>query len=137
MTQASAQAAAVSILCIEDEEELLLDLLEELEAAGFSVTGAANGEHGLALLSQYPFAIVLCDIRLPGISGLEVLARIRAELSRDTERTARPHTPCVILSAYDDLALRECIMQSGAAAFLVKPVDYEHLISTIQMLTQA
>ncbi len=131
MTQASAQAAAVSILCIEDEEELRLDLLEELEAAGFTVTGAANGEHGLALLSQYPFAIVLCDIRLPGMSGLEVLARIRAE------RTTRPHTPCVILSAYDDFALRESIMQSGAAAFMVKPVDYEQLISAIHMLTQA
>lgn len=130
MKQGPPPAVAISVLCIEDEDELRLDMLEELEAAGFAATGVASGEQALLQLSAQAYSIVLSDIRLPGMSGLDVLANIRKAQS------ASSTIPFVILSAYDDVHLRESLAVSRATAFLVKPVDYDDLIDTIQALTR-
>lgn len=126
-----ARRQGISVLCIEDEEELRLDLMEELEDAGFTVTGADSGESGLNLLAVNTFTIVLCDVRLPGISGIDVLTSIRQPMARNDV------TPFVVLSAYDDQLLRRKLEAAGASAFLVKPVDYRHLIRQILVLVGA
>ncbi len=122
------QAQKASILCIEDEEDLRLDLVEELHDAGYRVSSATSGESGLALLAEAAYALVICDVRLPGISGLEVLTRIRAD-------PLRCKTPVIILSAYDDAELHRRLGSGAASVFRAKPIDYQDLLNQVAILT--
>ena len=117
----------VPVLCIEDEEELRLDLVEELEDAGFAVDAAATGEAGLELFAAGSYALILCDIRLPGMSGIDVLSKVRAAPDRSA-------TPFIVMSAYNDLPLRHDLAGACMSAFLVKPVDYQDLLQQILSL---
>lgn len=128
MNQPSTARESITVLCIEDEEELRCDLVEELRDAGFTVTGVESAEAGLEILSSQTVSIIICDIRLPGLSGLDVLKHVRQQQS-DPD-----HTPFIVLSAYDDQPLRCSLRSHGATAFLVKPVDYQALIAQILAL---
>lgn len=128
MTQSQCQTHGTSVLCIEDEEDLRLDLVEELRDAGYHVGSAESGEAGLALLAETAYALVICDVRLPGISGLEVLARIRADAQQSL-------TPVIILSAYDDTDLHRSLAGASACVFRAKPIDYEDLLNQVAILT--
>lgn len=125
MSKPPAGCRNITVLCIEDEAELRLDLMEELQDAGFTVMGADSAEAGLALLRAQTFSIILCDIRLPGLSGLDLLKQLQQQQSNDSR------VPFIVLSAYDDQALRCSLRLHGASAFLVKPVDYQALIEQI------
>lgn len=118
---------ALRILCIEDEPELLDDLLGELQDAGHLPTGAANGHDGLEQALTDTFDLILSDVQLPGITGLEIL------------RQSRPmvRAPFVMLTAYGDRPLRAQCIELGAAATLLKPVDYEELLGLVGTLAQA
>lgn len=128
MSGPSAARHSITVLCIEDEEELRLDLVEELQDAGFLVTGVDSAEAGLELLSAQAFSIILCDIRLPGLSGLDVLKQVRQKHSDHSL------VPFIVLSAYDDPPLRCSLRSHGASAFLIKPVDYRNVVDQILAL---
>jgi DNA-binding response OmpR family regulator len=114
------------ILCIEDEPELLDDLLGELDDAGYLPTGASDGFDGLEKALSGRFDLVLSDVQLPGIMGLEILRR------------ARPVTdaPFIMLTAFGDRPLREQCIELGAQATLLKPVDYDELLGLIESIAQ-
>lgn len=118
----------ICVLCIEDEEELRLDLVEELEDTGFAVTGVESGEAALELLQRETFSVILCDIRLPGMSGIDLVKWIRQEQNQ------RSHIPVIVLSAYDDEPLRCSLRSNGVSVFLVKPVEYEAVIDHVLAL---
>ncbi|MCC5967308.1 MAG: response regulator [Natronohydrobacter sp.] len=114
------------ILCCEDEPELLRDICDELQAAGYRVAAASNGTELIALLQDCTPDLLLCDIMMPGLDGYGVLERLR----RDHPHLA--HVPLVFLSA---LSMTEAVIRgkrAGADDYLTKPINYEMLLSTIE-----
>lgn len=113
-----------TILCVEDEIDLRADIREELEGAGYRVLEAANGKEALAVLEGEVPDLVLCDITMPQMSGLEVLARVR-------ENPQLADLPFVFLTA---LAGRGDLLAGKAAGvddYLTKPIDYDLMLITI------
>jgi CheY-like chemotaxis protein len=116
METSSSQAAfahARSALVIDDSsvERMLAGAV--LERLGFSVSCADSAEQALGWLAQRGFDLVVCDIALPGMDGLALLAAIR-------RYPASP--PCIVLSAHDDAQHASAALRGGALAYLVKPL---------------
>ncbi|MDB5764457.1 MAG: hypothetical protein JWQ21_3452 [Herminiimonas sp.] len=93
-----------------------------LEKLGFSVSTAASGQEALELIGQHPVDLVLCDIAMPGMDGLELL---------DTAR-AQPQPPLFIMSTnHNDAEHALASMRRGAYGYLIKPLRFEHLRETV------
>jgi len=119
------------ILLVEDEPELREDLAAELRELGYQVDESGDGSSALARLISQPFDLVVCDVRLPGLGGMELLAELRhgEHLNRDV--------PFVFTTAYAEETLRRQAAALGRAHYLVKPVDFDRLFSLIADLTGA
>jgi len=103
-------------MLIVDDERDICELLEEFfKTKGFSVLSAFSGEEALDQLGQNPPDVILLDILLPGISGLEVLRRIK-------ER--HPHTRVIMVTSLDRVELKTEALEHGAADFVLKPFDF-------------
>ncbi len=114
------------ILYAEDEPQLLRDISDELQGAGYRVAEARDGAELLARLEEVTPDLLLCDIMMPGVDGYEVLARFR----RDYPHLA--HVPLVFMSA---LSMNEAVVRgkrAGADDYLTKPIDFDLLLSTIE-----
>lgn len=109
------------VLCIEDEPDLRQDLAEELEALGCKVACASDGISGLKCALHESFDLIFCDVFLPGLSGLALLAELRARSGPNTE------TPVVFLTAYNLAGLNADVSAAGGAGHLLKPLDYSRL----------
>ena len=103
------------MLIVEDERDICECLAEFFGAKGFSVASAFSGEEALEKLDANPVDVILLDILLPGISGLEVLRRAKAK---------HPHAQVVIVTSLDQLDLRQEAHRCGAAAYVTKPFDF-------------
>jgi CheY-like chemotaxis protein len=103
----------VSLLVIDDDPSLREVLVEYLEGQGFPCHAARNGEGGLHALSQRPFDVVITDLRMPGISGLEVAERVKAD---------KPWTPVVIITGFGN-AESEARARAAGATLLHKPLS--------------
>jgi CheY-like chemotaxis protein len=115
---------SVTILCVEDEADLRADICEELEAAGYTVMEADNGREALDLLRQKRPDLVLCDITMPLMSGLDLLQQVRQE-------PGLADLPFIFLTA---LAGRRDIIAGKAAGvddYLTKPIDFDLMLITI------
>ena len=113
------------ILVIEDERKVAKALREGLEAEGYAVSVAADGEEGLQLASREPFDLVLLDLALPRRDGVDVLAAVRR---RDLA------TPVFILTARDAVEDRVLGLDAGADDYLVKPFTFPELLARIRAL---
>jgi DNA-binding response OmpR family regulator len=112
------------ILVIEDEARILSFLARGLEAEGYSVEGAGDGRVGLALALRESWDLVVLDLLLPGIGGLDVLRRLH---------DARPDVRVLILSARSDLATKLQGFQLGAGDYIQKPFSLEELLARIRV----
>jgi DNA-binding NtrC family response regulator len=110
------------ILVVDDEPSQRKLLGGFLESRGFRSEEAASGEAALEKIRQSPPAMVLLDVRLPGISGIEVLGEIR-KFAGDL--------PVLLITAYADLRQAVAAMKSGADDYLAKPIDLEELETAI------
>jgi len=106
------------ILVVDDDEQMQFMLREALGARGFEVEVAESAERALDLLAQRSFEVVLLDIRLEGMSGLEALPRI---LARD------PHLPVVMMTGHGSRQAAIEAIQAGAYDFFEKPFKIEEL----------
>jgi len=113
------------ILVVEDESALRNQLHDQLEAKGYSVDAAADGEEGLFLGREYPMDLAIIDIGLPGISGIELIRRLR-ELQRPF--------PILILTARDAWQDKVEGLESGADDYLTKPFHAEELMARVNAL---
>jgi DNA-binding NtrC family response regulator len=112
----------MKILVVDDEAELC-ELLEEFfSLEGFEVITAQSGEKALALFEAERPAAVVLDIKMPGLSGMEVLRRIKE---------ADPPAIVIMVSAFGDVATIQEALQRGAYRYLEKPVDLEQLKDTV------
>lgn len=114
---------SLGILIIDDEPHLPHQFARFLKKRGYDVYIAANGEAGLQELQKNTIDLVLLDVRLPKLSGLEVLQRIR---QLDAE------LPVVMITAYADVQTAVAAMKSGASDYLLKGFDLEELLLVVQ-----
>lgn len=114
------------VLCIEDEPEILRDLAEELAEHGFCVGQAASAEAALPQMEREAPDLVICDMQMPGMSGIDLLRALRAR----SDALAR--VPFVFLTAFGDRETAIDGRRAGADDYLVKPVDYDLLIAAVE-----
>ncbi|WFA08172.1 response regulator transcription factor [Tissierella sp. Yu-01] len=110
------------ILVIEDEEKLARFIELELKYEGYEVEKSFDGRAGLELVKSSPFDLVLLDIMLPGLNGIEVLRRIRQ--SSDV--------PVILLTARDAVVDKVTGLDSGADDYITKPFAIEELLARIR-----
>jgi len=104
----------IQILVVDDERNIRNNLSMVLEAAGYKVDNAANGDDALALVKQGRYDIALIDIQMPKMDGLELLRLLRG---------LRPKMAVVMLTAYGTIKRGVEAMKLGAVDFLEKPFD--------------
>ena len=115
----------MKILLVDDSQRLLRSLGQGLKKLGYAVDLASEGEQALALAETYEYRVIVLDLMLPGLSGLEILRRLRT-------RGSDAHV--LILSARDGVDDRVRGLQLGADDYLVKPFAFEELCARIQAL---
>ena len=109
------------ILCVEDDPETATLLVEALTELGYTVDLAPDGQHGLTAILDNPPDLVLCDVRMPRMTGFQLLERVVAAGGRFTE------VPFVFLTALVDRDSELVGRRLGADDYLTKPVDFEML----------
>jgi DNA-binding NtrC family response regulator len=110
------------ILVVDDERSLLMTLAANLELDGFDVTMAENGQRAVELFENQPFDLVLSDIRMPGMSGVDLFRRIRAEW---------PEVPVVLMTGFALEGLVKEAVAEGVFTVLPKPFDIEHVVAAL------
>jgi two-component system NtrC family response regulator len=111
------------ILIVDDEENLRRVLAVQLEMRGYQVSAAKDGQEALALLAKGRHDLVLSDIRMPGMSGMELLAHIRKDY---------PDTQVVLLTAFGTVENAVEAMQAGAYHYVTKPVRIDELAIVLE-----
>ena len=106
------------ILIVDDDENLRWVLQTQLEDMGYEAATAADGTQALAAIGQDPPSLVLTDLKMPGLSGMELLDRIRKEYTE---------LPVVIVTAFGTIQSAVHAMRAGAYDYLTKPIDFEEL----------
>jgi DNA-binding NtrC family response regulator len=117
----------VRILVVDDDENLQWVLKTQLEELGYLVSTASGGEQALAIIEKEPPALVLTDLRMPGVSGMELLDRIRSEY---------PEIPAVIVTAFGTIQSAVQAMRAGAYDYLTKPIDFEELALVVNRVLE-
>ena len=122
----SKPATPPRILVVDDDagQRSLLDSF--LRSQGFATTLADSGERALELLQAEPFALMISDVRMSGLSGLETLRLLR-------ERHFR--LPVLLVTAYADIRDAVVAMRDGALNYLAKPIDLDELLATVRQAT--
>jgi len=111
------------LLFVDDEEELVSAVVERLELRGIQATGATSGDEALHLLREGSFDVVILDIKMPGIGGLEVLRTISRR---------HPEVKVILMTGHGSAKDSEIGRRLGAVAYLEKPVDLEELLTTVE-----
>ena len=107
-----------TILVIDDEKNIREGLAADFEMSGYNVKLAANGQEGLDLLAKGDIDLVITDLRMPGISGEDVLKKITAEM---------PGIPVIVLTGHGSIDAAVQAMHDGAYDFLTKPLNLDQL----------
>ena len=110
------------VLVVDDEPPILRAMAVNLRARGYTVDLAATGEEALALAAHHHPDVVVLDLGLPGIGGLDVIRGLRGWTS----------VPILILSARDDRANKVAALDAGADDYVTKPFDMEELLARLR-----
>jgi DNA-binding NtrC family response regulator len=111
------------VLIVDDEKNIRLTLTGALEAMELGTDTAVNGEEALAKLDTKPFGLILLDLRMPGMDGMEVLRRVRQ---------ARPDIKIIIITAYGTIESAVEAMKLGAVDFIQKPFAPEEIRALVK-----
>jgi two-component system chemotaxis response regulator CheY len=115
--------SGVNVLVVEDSATMRSFVVAALEAEGFEVTTAKSGFEALKVLKQDKFQLIITDVNMPDINGLEVVRFVR-------DNPDHKQTPLIIISTDGRERDRERGMKLGASDYLTKPFTPEDLIST-------
>lgn len=115
-----------NILIIDDMQENIALLSRRLTTRGMNVFEANDGIEALELLTTSAIDIVLCDVMMPGMSGLEVVKRIRSKRSQAA-------LPIIMVSARTDQTMIVECLQAGANDYVTKPIDFQVVCARIQV----
>ncbi|HEX7694650.1 MAG TPA: sigma-54 dependent transcriptional regulator [Sphingomonas sp.] len=112
-----------AVIFVEDDDTLRLATVQALDLAGLDVRPFACADHALAAIhADFP-GVVVSDIRMPHMDGLELLAAVTA---------VDPEIPVVLMTGHGDIAMAVAAMRAGAADFLTKPFATDHLVAAVR-----
>ena len=112
-----------TVLIVDDEASIRTSLERLLKAGGYETTVAADGNEALARASEQEYEVVLLDIGMPGLSGLDVLGRLH---------TDHPDTSVIMVTALVEPKTAVDAMQLGACDYVTKPVDFDDILARIE-----
>ena len=121
------QQKQLKVLVVDDEDNIIELIRLGLRYEGFQVEVASDGEQGIALAQRIDPDLVILDVMMPGIDGLEVCRRLR---SNPTTR----NVPVLMLTAKDEVGDRILGLQTGADDYLTKPFDFYELLERIKAI---
>src|SRR5579871_320103 len=113
------------ILVVDDSEANRDVIVTRLRAHGYETSEAADGEQGLAAVGEWGPDLILLDVAMPKLNGLEVCRRLKSD-------TGRPFTPIIILTARTDTKDVVAGLDAGADEYLTKPVDHGALVARVR-----
>jgi len=113
------------ILIVEDEPELLADVERHLQGDGYTVDTSTDGHDGYYIASEYPLDAAIIDIGLPGISGIDIISKLRSDNST---------LPILILTARSRWQEKVEGLEAGADDYLTKPFQMEELLARLKAL---
>jgi DNA-binding response OmpR family regulator len=117
------EEAVSKVLVIDDEPKIVSFVTRALSARGYDVDNAGNGEDGLELIRLGGYAVVVLDLRLPDIDGIDVLRRTLEE---------RPDQQVIVLSALPDVDTKVQCLDIGAADYITKPFSLTELLARVR-----
>jgi DNA-binding NtrC family response regulator len=114
---------AFSVLLVDDEEEFLETLVKRLTKRKLLVTGVTNAEDAIRILNEKPVDIVVLDVKMPGMDGLEALRQIKK---------TSPDVEVIMLTGHANMEAAIQGMELGAFDYLMKPMDIDELLYKLQ-----
>src|SRR3974390_3853733 len=114
------------ILIVDDDPGQRSLLNSFLRSQGFETATADSGERALEMLHAGKYAMMISDVRMPGLSGLETLRRARQE---------HAPLPVLLVTAFTDIRDAVAAMRDGAVNYLPKPIDLEELLNSVRQAT--
>ena len=120
--------SVVRILIIEDDKEMRSLLEDVLGEEGFKTESVSNGSDGLRKLAKESFDLVLTDIRMPGLTGLDILPVIRS---------LRPEAPVIVITAFGNEEIHRRSVEKGAAGYLEKPIHMDKLKTLVHEMVSS
>ncbi len=116
------------ILIVDDEEDICRTIAELLENKGYEIFQATSGEDALRLVKEARPHLLLLDIRMPGMSGIEILRRVR-ELDQEVG--------VIMITAFHDIDIAQEALKLGASDFVTKPLDLTYLETSVRIKIKA
>ena len=111
------------VLVVDDEAIVRESIRDWLKDAGYEVSVAESGEEALKLIQKQNFGVMILDLRLPGMTGIDVLKKVKA---------LKPNIKSVVITAYPTMLTQEEAAKLGAIDYLVKPVFPDKLEELIR-----
>ena len=114
------------VLVLDDEADVRTAIRLQLKDTRFDVLEAENVEQAIVLLGDNPISIdvIICDVRMPGVSGIEAVATFQREY---------PKTPVIVQTGFPDVDLAvDCMKKEDVVEYLTKPVEKDKLIAAVE-----
>lgn len=111
------------VLLVDDEEEFRRTVIKRLKKRNVNAMGVGNGEEAIRMLEQNPVDVVVLDVKMPGMGGIQTLREIKRRF---------PLTEVVMLTGHASMEVAVDGMESGAFDYLMKPVDIDELLYKLQ-----
>jgi len=114
----------IRVMVVDDEPEVRALFVDVLERHGHTVHALADGQSALELAAREPIDLAFLDIKMPGLSGVETLSRLRV---------LQPQATCVMVTGYADNHLVDQCMALGAEICMCKPIGMRELLDMVEM----
>ena len=119
----SQHVAGARIMLVDDDSDTRTIFRDKLEHAGFEIAEAESAEDALGLVAAFDPALIISDIRMDEMTGLELLERVRASM---------PSVDVIVMTAHEDMESAVAAMKAGAFDYLVKPVSLSTLEAVVE-----
>ena len=110
------------ILVVEDDAEMRSLLKDFFEEDGFEIDSVSNGSEAFRKIAREPFDLIITDIRMPGLTGLDILPGIRK---------LQPEAPIIVITAFGSEEVQQKAFERGATSYLEKPIHFHNLRTLI------